>query len=54
VPAFFLDAATVRGSNTLTAGQALTAHHSFLWYVAAVSVNGKVFAWSSGGTFTVQ
>ncbi len=41
-------------SYTLTAAQALTPGHSFMWYVGAVSANGQAITWTSAGvTFSI-
>jgi hypothetical protein len=40
-------------SLTLSAAQALEPNHSYQWYVAAVSTNGKVTVWSGAKSFTV-
>jgi hypothetical protein len=40
-------------SLTLTAAQALTPGHTYLWWVAAVSTNGQGLTWSAGGSFTI-
>ncbi len=41
-------AASRATSLTLSAAQALTAGHSYVWYIGAVSTNGKGFGWSAG------
>ena len=41
-------------SVALTTSQALTPGHSYVWYVGAVSTNGRVTFWSAGLTFTIS
>ena len=38
---------------TLSASQALTPGHRYVWYVAAVSTNGQAVVWSNGLSFTI-